>query len=406
MGQAQDKFLALVTAPDGTVNCFYRTRRMDAPLSSEPLRLLQSQNPHLMKIPVIGRTFQIAILLGAQCAMSGNAIAQQPVRAPGSHAGMVRIEGWEFAMGAADPRGRPHAGREAMEDARPVHRVSVHSFWIDKTDVTNAQFARFVKATGYVTVAERAPQAQDAPDASPSDMVPGAIVFTWPQQPVSLSDPYAWWKYVPGANWRHPLGPKSTIVGHDHDPVVQVAYDDAQAYAKWAGKRLPTEAEWEFAARGRLEGKLYVWGDALNPGGRWMANTFQGSFPVRDAKADGYAGIAPVGRFPPNGYGLYDMAGNVWQWTADWYRPDYYAQIAAANIVAHDPQGPASSFDPAEPGVPKRVQRGGSFLCTEQYCTRYMVGARGRGEPSSATNHVGFRCVMDDDAGSAAVPKR
>jgi formylglycine-generating enzyme required for sulfatase activity len=308
---------------------------------------------------------------------------------------MVRIAAGEFWMGMEDPRGQDHGGQEAMEDARPVHRVRVHSFLIDKTDVTNAQFGRFVRSTGYVTVAERVPQTKEFPGASPAELLAGAIVFTRPQHPVSLANPYAWWKYIPGASWRHPFGPGSTITARDNDPVVQVAYEDAKAYAVWAGKRLPTEAEWEYAARGGLDRKLYAWGDSLNPDGRWMANTFQGTFPVQDAQSDGYAGIAPVASFPPNGYGIYDMSGNVWQWVSDWYRPDYYSELAAAGAIADNPQGPKSSYDPLEPGVPKRVQRGGSFLCTEQYCTRYMVGARGRGEPSSATNHVGFRCVMD-----------
>jgi formylglycine-generating enzyme required for sulfatase activity len=310
---------------------------------------------------------------------------------------MIHIRGGEFAMGMADPRSRDHGGSEAMEDARPVHRVAVHSFWIDKTDVTNAEFARFVRATGYITVAEQIPDARQFPGATRDTLRAGAIVFTRPDHPVSLSDPYGWWSYVPGANWRHPSGPASSIAGHDADPVVQVAYEDAEAYARWAGKRLPTEAEWEFAARGGLEGKLYAWGDALNPGGRWMANIFEGRFPISDTREDGYSGVAPVAQFPPNGYGLYDMSGNVWQWVSDWYRPDYYAQLASRGPVARNPTGPSSSFDPSEPGVSKRVQRGGSFLCTDQYCTRYMVGARGRGEPSSATNHVGFRCVSEAD---------
>ena len=325
-------------------------------------------------------------------------LAAAPARpADTVHTGMVRIPGGELAMGMADPRGHVHGGTQAMEDARPLHRVSVRSFWIDRTDVTNAQFSRFVRATGYLTIAERQPNPKDFPSTPAEALKPGAIVFTRPEQPVSLDDPYRWWAYVPGANWRHPLGPKSTIAGRDDDPVVQIAYDDAAAYAGWAGKRLPTEAEWEFAARGGLEGKLYAWGDSLNPGGRWMANTFQGHFPDRDTKRDGYAGIAPVVRFPANGYGLYDIAGNVWQWVSDWYRRDYYAQLFAAGAVAHDPQGPPSSYDPTEPGIAKRVQRGGSFLCTDQYCTRYMVGARGRGELSSASNHVGFRCVKDEE---------
>lgn len=315
-----------------------------------------------------------------------------PVRPAGpAPSGMVWVPGGEFSMGSDDPRAMPHGGNEAMEDAGPVHRVYVDGFWMDKTDVTNEQFARFVAATGYVTVAERKPSASDFPLAPKDNLVPGSIVFHPPSHPVSLDDPYQWWAYVPGANWRHPVGPHSSIKERENLPVVQIAYEDAAAYAKWAGKRLPTEAEWEFAARGGLAGKRYAWGDGLNPSGRWMANTHQGDFPGHDSGEDGYAGIAPVASFAPNAYGLYDMSGNVWQWVADWYRPDYYAQIAGS--VARNPHGPPSSFDPLEPGVPKRVQRGGSFLCTEQYCTRYMVGTRGKGEVSSASNHIGFRCV-------------
>jgi formylglycine-generating enzyme required for sulfatase activity len=199
---------------------------------------------------------------------------------------------------------------------------------------------------------------------------------------------------VAGANWRHPLGPKSDIKGKADYPVVQIAYEDAAAYAKWAGKRLPTEAEFEFAARGGLSGKPFVWGDQFRPNGKWMANTHQGSFPAKDTGDDGHAGIAAVAQYPPNGYGLYDMAGDVWQWTSDWYRPDYYQQLVAAGGVARNPQGPASPFDPSEPTEKKKVHRGGSFLCTDQYCSRYMVGTRGKGEISTGTNHLGFRCVM------------
>jgi formylglycine-generating enzyme len=311
---------------------------------------------------------------------------------PGSPEGMEWIPGGEFSMGAEDPRGLSEGGHEAMEDARPIHRVYVDAFWMDRTDVTNAQFGEFVKATGYVTVAERKPRAEDFPGASPEKLVAGSIVFTPPDRPVSLDDPYQWWAYVPGADWRHPLGPNSNLQGRGQYPVVQVAYEDAKAYAKWEGKRLPTEAEWEFAARGGFAGKVYAWGDQMRPDRKWEANTHQGRFPDRDSGADGFAGIAPVAQFPANAYGLYDMAGNVWQWVGDWYRPDYYAQLASAG-VARNPHGPDSSFDPAEPGEEKRVQRGGSFLCTAQYCTRYMVGTRGKGEVSSATNHVGFRCV-------------
>ncbi|MFN7917339.1 MAG: formylglycine-generating enzyme family protein [Vicinamibacterales bacterium] len=312
-------------------------------------------------------------------------------------AGTVRIPGGEFAMGMPDPRGQPHGGTEAMEDARPVHRVSVRSVWMDRTPVTNAQFARFVKATGYVTVAERPLNPRDFPGVPAAQLRPGGVVFTQPEHPVSLNDPAGWWRLVPGANWRHPTGPSSTIAGHDTDPVVQIAFEDAEAYAKWAGRRLPTEAEWEHAARGGLDGKLYTWGDELTPGGTWMANIFQGTFPTKNTASDGYRGVAPVAQFPANGYGLYDMSGNVWEWVSDWYRPDYYRQLAAQARVAQDPRGPQSSIDPAEPGVAKRVQRGGSFLCTDQYCTRYMVGSRGRGEPSTPSNHVGFRTVKDID---------
>jgi formylglycine-generating enzyme required for sulfatase activity len=211
--------------------------------------------------------------------------------------------------------------------------------------------------------------------------------------PVSLDNYFQWWRYQPGADWRHPTGPRDDIKGKGDFPVVQVSYEDAEAYAQWAGKRLPTEAEWEFAARGGLPGKLYAWGDSLRPGGRWMANTWQGRFPVRDEGNDGYAGVAPVAKFPPNHYGLYDVAGNVWEWTGDWYRADAYA--AAGDSVLHNPQGPATYNDPAEPGQPKRVQRGGSFLCSDEYCSRYMVGTRGKGEVRTASNHLGFRCVKD-----------
>jgi formylglycine-generating enzyme len=312
-----------------------------------------------------------------------------------SRAGMAWIPGGEFSMGVKDPRMLPDGGGEPMADARPIHRVYVDGFWMDKTDVTNAEYARFVKETGYVTVAERKPRAEDFPGAPVEKLVPGSLVFTPPSHPVPLDDYSRWWSYVPGANWRHPLGPKSGIRGHDNDPVVQIAYEDATAYAKWAGKRLPTESEWEFAARGGLAGKTYPWGEQMRPAGKWMANTNQGHFPDKDTADDGYAGIAPVGKFPSNPYGLYDMTGNVWQWTSDWYRADYYKQLASSTQVTRNPHGPASSLDPDDPGAEKKVQRGGSFLCTAQYCSRYILGTRGKGEVSSATNHAGFRCVAD-----------
>jgi len=296
-------------------------------------------------------------------------------------------------MGAMDPPASTEAAMHAAADARPVHRVYVDGFWMDRTDVTNEQFETFVRATGYVTMAERTPRAEDFPGAPPENLVAGSVVFLPPDHAVPLNDHLQWWSYVRGANWRHPLGPRSNLAARGNYPVVHVACEDAMAYATWAGKRLPTEAEWEFAARGGLAGKTYPWGDEFRPGGQWMANVHQGHFPDSDAADDDFAGISPVARYPPNGYGLYDMAGNVWQWTSDWYRPDYYAELAAKGSVARNPQGPDASYDPAEPQEPKRVHRGGSFLCTDQYCSRYVVGTRGKGEVATGTSHLGFRCV-------------
>ncbi len=284
---------------------------------------------------------------------------------------------------------------KSFKDVRPVHRVSLHGFWMDKTLVTNDEFARFVKATGYKTIAERKPDAKDFPGAPPENLVAGALVFTSPSEPVSKHSHYSWWRYVPGADWRHPEGPQSSIAEKGRYPVVQIAWDDANAYAKWAGKRLPTEAEFEYAARGGLERKLYSWGDELVPKGKWQANIWQGTFPYSNTEEDGFRTTSPVCSFPANGYGLYDMTGNVWEWCSDWYRPNYYETLSLKGEIAKDPQGPEDSFDPSEPRVPKRVQRGGSFLCTDQYCARYIVGARGKGEPSSGCNNVGFRCVTD-----------
>ena len=298
--------------------------------------------------------------------------------------GMVWIPGGEFWMGADD-----------FPDAKPWHRVHIDGFWMDKTEVTNEQFAQFVKATHYVTVAERTPRAEDFPGAPPENLVAGSVVFSPPDHPVELNNHFQWWDYVKGANWRHPEGPQSSIKDRGNYPVVHIAYEDALAYAKWAGKRLPTEAEFEFAQRGGLDRKPYAWGDVFMPGGKHMANTFQGHFPDTNTKEDGYEHAAPVASFPPNGYGLYDMAGNVWEWTSDWYRHDYYQTLAAEGSLARNPQGPADSFDPSEPGVKKKVHKGGSFLCTDQYCARYIAGGRGKGEPDTGTNHVGFRLVRE-----------
>lgn len=282
-----------------------------------------------------------------------------------------------------------------MDDARPIHRVYVDGFWMDRTEVTNAEFARFVEATGYVTVAERPLRPEDYPGVPQEKLVSGSVVFSPPTQAVPLNNPLLWWRYVPGTNWRHPNGPGSSLSGREKYPVVHIAYEDAAAYAAWAGKRLPTEAEWEFAARGGLTGQNFPWGNELNPDGRWMANIWEGEFPHKNTGADGYTGAAPVASFPPNLYGLHDMAGNVWEWCSDWYRPDAYAMQAADSPLARNPQGPTKeqSYDPMEPGTLKRVQRGGSFLCTDQYCTRYLVGARGKGAIDTSSDHVGFRCV-------------
>jgi len=315
-------------------------------------------------------------------------VSPPPGQAP---EGMVWIPGGEFWMGA-----------EEFPDAQPWHRVSVDGIWMDKTEVTNDQFTKFVKATKYVTLAEKAPRAEDFPGAPPENLVAGSVVFSPPENPVKLNDHFQWWSYVKGANWRHPEGPKSTIKDHGNYPVVHIAYEDALAYAKWSGKRLPTEAEFEFAQRGGLERKPYAWGDELKPGGKFMANTFQGHFPDKNTKEDGHAGAAPVASFPPNSYGLYDMAGNVWEWTSDWYRHDYYKTLTAAGPLTRNPQGPVDSLDPSEPGVKKKVHRGGSFLCTDQYCARYIAGGRGKGEPDTGTSHVGFRLVRDVDKEKAA----
>jgi sulfatase modifying factor 1 len=316
-------------------------------------------------------------------------LSLRPAVSHDPHDGMVWIAGGQYWMGAQTAE---------MQDALPVHRVAVDGFWMDRTAVTNQQFARFVAATGYITVAERPLDPKAFPGVSADKLKPGGVVFSPPSHETSLEDPTAWWSYVPGANWRHPDGPSSDIRGKEKYPVVQVAWADAEAYASWARKRLPTEAEFEFAARGGLDRKRYPWGSELKPGGKWQANIFQGNFPNRDTAEDGYAGRAPVGSFAPSPYGLFDISGNVWQWCADWYRNDYYRTAAATAEVLRNPHGPADSYDPEEPGVAKRTQRGGSFLCTHQYCERYLVGSRGKGDPDTPTNHTGFRCVSSDRA--------
>jgi formylglycine-generating enzyme len=299
-------------------------------------------------------------------------------------ANMVWVAGGTFWMGCEGC---------GMPDALPAHRVSVDGFWMDRTPVTNAEFERFVNATGYVTVAERQPDPKDFPGVPQDKLVPGSSVFHATLHPVPLDNALQWWRYTPGASWRHPEGPGSDIQGRSDHPVVHIAFEDALAYAQWAGKRLPTEAEFEFAARGGLDRNLYAWGNELTPGGKAVANTWQGQFPVKDRGEDGYIGTSPVTAFPPNAFGLYDMGGNVWQWCADWYRPDYYAVLAMEGSLANNPQGPRASYDPQEPEAAKRVVRGGSYLCTDQYCARYLVGSRGKAEISSGTSNLGFRLL-------------
>jgi sulfatase modifying factor 1 len=309
--------------------------------------------------------------------------------------GMVWVPGGTFWMGCENC---------GMPDALPSHLASVDGFWMDRTPVTNADFQRFVAATGYVTVAERPLDPRDYPTVPKEKLVPGSSVFTPTGERVPLDNPLQWWRYAPGASWKHPQGPGSTVRKRQDHPVVHVAFEDAVAYAKWANKRLPTEAEFEFAARGGLDRNLYPWGNDLMPGNKPVANTWQGPFPASDRGEDGHLGTSPVTAFPANGFGLYDMGGNVWQWCADWYRPDYYETVAKSPVT-HNPQGPDHSFDPQEPGAAKRVVRGGSYLCTDQYCARYLVGSRGKAEISSGSSNLGFRLVRSAAPDTAASRK-
>ena len=331
-----------------------------------------------------------ALLIGVSASVRGSEeISSTPAAERTKE--MVLIPGGAFWMGSDT----------GPADERPQHQVKVDAFWIDQHEVTNEQFSHFIESTNYVTTAERAPSPDDFPGVSPDKLVPGSLVFTPPLTKDPPPDqPLSWWQFVPGANWRHPDGPGSGIEDRAKHPVVHVSWDDAVAYCKWAGKRLPTEAEWEYASRGGLDRKEYVWGDEQQPLGRHAANIWQGRFPDENTKEDGFVATAPVGSFPSNGYGLYDMAGNVWEWCADWYRPDYYAHSSATN-----PSGPASSYDPDEPGATKRVERGGSYLCTDQYCGSFRPARRMKTSPDTSLCHTGFRCVLSVAlAGASTTP--
>jgi formylglycine-generating enzyme len=299
-----------------------------------------------------------------------------PQRPPGPAPAkdMVWVPEGSFLMGSED----------FYPEERPVHRAAVDGLWVDRHPVTNAEFRRFVKATGYMTVAERPLEQADYPDADPALLVPGALVFRRSRGPVDLRDFRNWWAWVPGACWRHPEGPGSTLHGRERHPVVQVAYEDAEAYATWAGKELPTEAQWEYAARGGLDGAAFAWGNDEYPDAKPMANTWQGEFPWQNLKADGFEGTSPVGSFPPNDFGLYDMTGNTWEWTSDWFRAD---RSEEKSPCCAPPSLPGEHF-------PRKVIKGGSHLCAPNYCLRYRPAARQGETVDTSTGHIGFRCVV------------
>jgi formylglycine-generating enzyme required for sulfatase activity len=322
------------------------------------------------------------------------AMTEGPARkARPSTEGMRWIPAGEFVMGSED----------FYPEERPVHRVAVDGFWMDERPVTSADFRRFVRETGYVTFCERPLDPALYPGADPALLVPGSLVFRKTAGPVDLRDFRNWWEYVPGAYWKRPEGPGSTINGRDRHPVMQVAYEDAQAYAGWAGKELPTEAEWEYAARGSLEGAVFTWGDDHFPGGKAMANSWQGEFPWQNLKLDGFEGTSPVGSFPPNGYGLHDMAGNVWEWTTDFFTTTHPDEVESPCCIPINPRvtSEMDSFAPGET-IPRRVIKGGSHLCAPNYCLRYRPAARQGEAVDTSTGHIGFRCVVREPNGSAA----
>ncbi|WP_143307851.1 formylglycine-generating enzyme family protein [Chitinophaga vietnamensis] len=341
----------------------------------------------------------ISILLGigalAACGSRSRATKESITTPTDTLNHMVMIPGGSFSMGADDSTGMP--------DEYPTHTVHVDSFLLDEHEVTNAEFAAFVTATGYVTTAEKPITKEElmkslppgSPEPDSSLLAAGALVFTPPDHAVPFDDVSRWWSFVAGASWQHPEGPGSDIKDRAQHPVTQVSWEDAQAYAKWAGKRLPTEAEWEYAARGGLQHQLYPWGDEALTTGKPKANTWNGNFPYRNTKTDGFYGTAPVKSYSPNGYQLYDMSGNVWEWCSDWYDANYYTQCEKG---VNNPGGPAKGFDPADPGQEKHVIRGGSFMCSDEYCRGYRVSARMKTTPESGLANLGFRCAKSLDA--------
>jgi len=305
---------------------------------------------------------------------------------------MVWLPGGVFLMGSD----------QHYPEEQPTHKVRVDGFWIDRTPVTNREFRRFVEATGHVTFAEIAPDPKDYPGALPHMLKPGSLVFTPPRGAVDLRDWSQWWKFKFGANWRRPYGPGNPAAAFDEHPVVHVAYSDAEAYAKWAGKELPTEAEWEYAARGGLDGAEFAWGEEFTPQRKYMANTWQGDFPHENTRADGYARTSPVTAFPPNGYGVYDMIGNTWEWTTDWYAARHVASPASPCCPSENPRGAPreGSYDSCQPDIriPRKVLKGGSHLCAPNYCRRYRPAARHAEPIDTSTSHVGFRCILRGSA--------
>jgi formylglycine-generating enzyme required for sulfatase activity len=354
----------------------------------------------IVRFPTSLRAYRLALALAAVVTASGpsadhasgqtgTASSQRlcasysgiPVPSPAettATTGMIWVPGGRFLMGSGN----------AYPEERPPRQATVSGFWVDRHEVTNAQFAAFAAATKYKTVAERGLSAKDYPDLPPEALVPGSMVFFEPPKNSRIrANNTEWWRYVPGADWRHPSGPESSIAGKDNHPVVHIGYADAQAYAKWLGRSLPTEAEWEFAARGGLAGKDFAWGDEQTPEGVWMANSWQGFFPFEDDQSDGHHGTAPVGCYAANGYGLFDMIGNVWEWAADWYRPGHHFAEGEA-----DPHGPSEMS--ATAGGPVRVIKGGSWLCAANFCARYRPAARQPQEADLGASHIGFRTVL------------